>query len=172
MHNFERDWNKCSKNYAILRDSIVELCLSYRDWHFPDVICKPGWFSLPPHGCYQIFDEPVLWVEAGNKCSEQNGSLTSWETWDEFVVVKTFLQNNFCEFTVNRLQAELFLVGHDIFAYFIIFRWCSDLLRLICMNDNCYIFIGISQKKIPLAQSILRQHYRTGNEPLMELMMA
>ena len=65
-----------------------------------DTICKPGWFSLPTLGCYYMFQEKATWVGAGEKCSEMNGTLASWETRNEFTAMKTYLENNFCKLLV------------------------------------------------------------------------
>ena len=88
-------------NYNFVQKSILELFLCYWNLNFQDNICQPGWFSPPTYGCYHIFDERVSWVEARDRCAQQDGYLASWETRDEFDMVKTFLEENFCKIRVN-----------------------------------------------------------------------
>ena len=52
-----------------------------------------------PTGCYRIFHDPANFTQADDTCAQQNGYLASWETRDEFAMVKTFLERKFCKYT-------------------------------------------------------------------------
>ena len=78
--------------------SIIVLSLHWQiNKHFSDTICKPGWFILPTFGCYHIYEDTATWEDAGEKCKQMNGNLVSWETRDELVTMKTYLEANFCK---------------------------------------------------------------------------
>ena len=92
--------------HIIQNMSIVSRILLYlhgqMNMHFADTICKPGWFILPTFGCYHIRGDRTTWEDAGEKCRQTNGNLVSWETPDEFVTMKTYLETNFCELSFHR----------------------------------------------------------------------
>ena len=65
---------------------------------FSDRVCKPGWFSLPTFGCYNIFWQKLTWHAAEVACQQSGGHLVYWETRDEYDAMKAFLKTNFCNF--------------------------------------------------------------------------
>ena len=64
---------------------------------------QTGWFSLTTYWCYYIYQETATWGDAGKNCEQMNGNLVSWETRDEFIAMKMYLENNFCKLLHNNL---------------------------------------------------------------------
>ena len=54
-------------------------------------VCKPGWFYVTSHGCYNIFWARKVYIDAEQTCIQEGGQLIGWETKTEFEAIRSFL---------------------------------------------------------------------------------
>ena len=72
-----------------------------------DPVCKPGWFYLTSHGCYNIVWETKLHNDAQQSCVQEGGHLIAWETGAEFEAIRDFLWSaTTCKYSCSAVRSS------------------------------------------------------------------